>query len=126
MQNIAAFFLAINLLAQSLLPPTSVELLRSPELWQHFREHQRETTEPLSFWEFVQMHYAADSEHTKQKKHHLPSLDLTGAVGFCALPLACVSFFDCPTFGFISKAIFNWANSYSFLLTRALICPPRA
>ncbi len=126
MRGIAAFFLAINFLGQSLLPPASVELLRSPELWQHFREHQRETTAPLSFWAFLQMHYAADSEHTKQKPHHLPSLDLSGAASFCATPTPSVSFLNCPVLGFIEKATFNWANSYSFLLTRALICPPRA
>ena len=126
MKSWVAFFLTINILAQSLLPPASMELLRSPELWEHFREHQRQTTEPLSFWAFLQMHYTADSEHTKHKKHHLPSFNSGSTAGFFILPSACASFFDCPVFNFVEKTTFNWANSYSFLLTRALICPPRA
>lgn len=126
MKSIAAFFLATNLLVQSLLPPASAELLCAPELWRHFREHQREATQPLSLWDFLQMHYAADSKHTKQKKHHLPSFSFGSVAGFFVLPSACVSMLDCPLFNFAQKNTFNWANSYSFLLTRTLVCPPRA
>ncbi|WP_428657957.1 hypothetical protein [Runella sp.] len=118
--------LAILLLAQSFLPRTAMDLLRSSDVWAHYREHRQEQQQPLSFLDFLWMHYAADSEHTKQKKHHLPSFDFNGVTGFFVLPSANVSFEITGTTVFFHKPDFQWLNSYAFLSFKALICPPRA
>jgi len=125
-KTIATIFLASMVLVQSLFPRTGFDLLRSPEVWQHYREHQRESSTPLHFWVFLQMHYAADSNHTKQKKHHLPAFDFSSTAGFFVIPSALISFINCTTALFVEKSIFGWSNLYFFLPTQTLVCPPRA
>ncbi len=126
MKVLVAYCLACIVLVQSLLPRTATDLLHSPEVWAHFKEHKQETPAPLSFWEFLWMHYSADSTHTKQTKHHLPSMDVNGTAGLCVLPIAILSFeSNIPVF-FSKETNFQWLNSYAFLSFKALICPPRA
>jgi hypothetical protein len=108
------------------MPRAALGLLQSPDVWQHYYEHQREESAPLGFLDFLWMHYAADSQHTKQKKHHLPSFDFQGIAGLFVLPSAVISFEKQPVVGYLPKAAFAWHNDYSFLSSRALICPPRA
>ncbi|MFN8344587.1 MAG: hypothetical protein U0X91_06275 [Spirosomataceae bacterium] len=118
--------LAVLLLVQSFLPRTAMDLLHSSDVWAHYREHQQEQPQPLSFLDFLWMHYSADSEHTKQKKHNLPGFDFNSIAGFFVLPSALVSFENRPSVSFLAKADFQWLNSYAFLSFRAMICPPRA
>lgn len=126
MKVLVAYSLALMVLAQSLLPRAATDLLRSPEVWAHFEEHKQESPQPLSFWQFMLMHYSADSNHTKQTKHHLPSVDFNGVAGLCVLPSVAIALehYSLPIFA--KKANFQWLNSYAFLSFKALICPPRA
>lgn len=126
MKVLATYFLAIVVLAQSLLPRAAMDLLHSPEVWAHFEEHKQETPQPLSFWQFMVMHYSADSDHTKQKKHHLPSVDFNAVTGLFVLPTAILALEHYPVPVFSYKANFQWLNSYAFLSCKALICPPRS
>lgn len=118
--------MASFLLSQSLLPRTALDLLRSPDVWSHFREHQQEEKQKLGFIDFLLMHYSADSEHTKQKKHHLPSFDFSSVAGLFVLPSAVVSFENPLFVFFLPKANFEWLNAYAFQSSQVLICPPRA
>lgn len=126
MKVLSAYFLAFVVFAQSLLPRAATDLLHSPEVWAHFEEHRQESQQSLSFWEFLTMHYAADSDHTKQKKHHLPSFDLSGVAGFFVLPATTLELLLSHTYTFFETKSFLWDNSYSFLLTKSLIFPPRS
>jgi hypothetical protein len=123
---VLTWILTVLLLAQSFLPRTAMDLLRSSDVWAHYREHQQEQQQPLSFLDFLWMHYSADSEHTKQKEHHLPSFDFNSVTGFFFFFSAVVSFESHPFVTFLTQANFQWLNSYAFLSFRALICPPRA
>ncbi|AEI49936.1 hypothetical protein [Runella slithyformis] len=126
MKVLATCFLAIVVLAQSLLPRAAMDLLHSPEVWAHFEEHRQEAPQPLSFWEFMMMHYSADSDHTKQKKHHLPSVDANAVTGLYLLPSAIIALEQHSLRYFYKKADFQWLNSYAFLSFKALIYPPRS
>ena len=126
MKATLTFLLAIIVFAQSLLPRTATELLHSPDVWEHFEEHKAECPASLSFFDFLWMHYSADSEHTKQKEHHLPSFDFNSVASFFVLPSASVSFDAQTVVTFLTSANFHWLNSYAFLSFKALICPPRA
>lgn len=125
MKVLATYFLATVVLAQSLLPRAAMDLLHSPEVWDHFEEHRQEAQQPLSFWQFMMMHYSADSDHTKQKKHHLPSVDVNAVTGLFILPSAGIALEQHALRAFYYKADFQWLNSYAFLSFKALICPPR-
>lgn len=126
MRIVVACSLAIVVFLQSLLPRTATELLRSPEVWAHYHEHQQEQKQPLSIWQFLQMHYSIDSKHTKQHKHHLPSFDLSSTAGFFVLPAAIIDLLP-PAISFLCvRPAFQWDNSYVFDITRSLICPPRS
>ncbi|MFN8343881.1 MAG: hypothetical protein U0X91_02695 [Spirosomataceae bacterium] len=125
MKIVATYILTIAVFLQSLLPRTAAELLHLPEVWAHYHEHQQEQKQPLSIWQFLQMHYAVDSKHTKQHKHHLPSFDLSSAAGFFVLPVATIELVS-PSISFLlMKPGFYWENSYFFHITQTLICPPR-
>ena len=121
-----AVILSSLIVVQSLVPRAYVGLLRSPEVWQHFKEHQAETKNQLGLWEFILMHYGSDSKHTKQKCHHLPPLDLSSAVGFFVLPENPFVVSNSPVFFTENEPNFFWLNLYSFNASNKLICPPRA
>jgi len=123
---VLTWILAGVLLLQSFLPRTAMHLLSSSDVWAHYREHQQEQQQPLSFLDFLWMHYSADSEHTKQKKHQLPSFDFNGVMGLFVLPVAIVSFENQPITDLAYKADFTWFNLYAYHSSQALICPPRA
>ncbi|WP_428657963.1 hypothetical protein [Runella sp.] len=125
MKIVAAYCLVFVMLIQSLLPRAAAELVHSPEVWAHYREHQREEKQSLSFWAFLQMHYSADSKHTKQKKHHLPSYDLSSTIGFFVVPAAASVLFNPKVYCLIVKPSFHWDNSYFFTIVYSLIFPPR-
>ncbi|MFN4145887.1 MAG: hypothetical protein ACK4GN_08700 [Runella sp.] len=126
MKLLLTYILSTVLLVQSLLPRPALGLLQSVEVWQHYREHQREQSQPLGLWDFFMMHFSADSEHTKQKKHHLPTFDFNSTVGLFVLPSAVVSLQNPSIHHFLYKANFLWLNLYKFQTSQVLICPPRA
>ncbi len=121
-----ATILSILILAQSLVPRVYTSLLASAEVWQHFQEHRAESKQGLSILDFLEMHYGSDSKHTKEKCHHLPQLDLNSVTGFCVLPEASTLEKQTTISISTSEPNFFWLNLYSFVPTKALICPPRA
>ena len=56
---ILTWIVAGILLAQSFLPRTAMDLLRSSDVWAHYREHQQEQQKPLSFLDFLSFHCVA-------------------------------------------------------------------
>lgn len=71
--------LATVLFIGSLFPRMSAEqMTRLPELLTHYRQHQREEGQNLSFWAFLLEHYVLDSQHHKAPNHshsRLPTFD---------------------------------------------------
>ncbi|WP_051224100.1 hypothetical protein [Flavobacterium tegetincola] len=81
--------IAIALLSLYLLTSTDFsELLKLPQLAQHFKEHQEE--QQLTFSEFVYEHYTKgdvfDADRDQDLKLPYKSLDFTHAVSFTVLP----------------------------------------
>ncbi len=121
-----AILLASLILVQSIVPRAYVGLLQSPKVWQHFKEHQVESKKEIGLWEFIEMHYGADSEHIKKKCHHLPSLEINSAIGCFILPNHSLSIIETPIFILEPKPNFFWLNLYSYNTSNKLIYPPRA
>lgn len=126
MKSIVGCILASILLVQSFMPRAALSLLQSSDVWSHYYEHQQEQQQPLNFFDFLWMHYSADSEHTKQKKHHLPSFDFHSVASLFVLPSLAISFEHHPMTAFFDEPHFRWLNLYNFQSLRVLMCPPRA
>jgi hypothetical protein len=83
-------FTAIALLSLYLFTSTDFsELLKIPQLAQHFKEHQEEE-EGITFSEFVFNHYTKgdvyDADRDQDMKLPYKSIDFTHAVSFTVIP----------------------------------------
>lgn len=100
---------------------------RLPELLAHYREHQREAEQSLSFWTFMVDHYASDSQPHKAPPHchhHLPSFDGgTTAFVFSSLFAIC---FELPFTEPVNSAFFRVPVLYARQFYASLLQPPRA
>lgn len=81
--------LAIALLSLYLFTSADfIELLKLPQLAQHYKEHQSE--ENLSFSEFLHEHYTKgdvnDADHQKDLKLPYKSIDYSHSITFTVLP----------------------------------------
>ncbi len=127
MKNVIALFLFVLFFAGSLIPKVGLEQsFKANELLKHFQDHQKISGKSFRFIDFLWMHYAADSKHTKTTKHPtLPHIDYSGFAGYvvpvfqflCLISLAFIS---------IRRLRIAWENQYQFALERVLIAPPRA
>lgn len=62
-------FLAVTLLTESLFPNVEVgELVKVPELLEHYKNHRLETPD-ITFFEFLHLHYG-DSQHAQRDAGH--------------------------------------------------------
>lgn len=82
-------FIAIALLSLYLFTSTDFsELLKLPQLAQHFKEHQQE--KGISFSEFLHQHYTKgdvnDSDRDQDMKLPYKTIDFTHAVTFTVIP----------------------------------------
>ncbi len=111
----------------SLIPKVGMEQsFKANELLKHYIVHKKQSPKNFNFIDFLWLHYSADSKHPKTTQHpNLPSLDLSGAMGF-VLP-SFYLIFIVPTLLFISRRYQHaWKNLYHFSLVSIIIAPPRA
>jgi hypothetical protein len=127
MKNALAFLLFILFFSGSLIPKVGLEQsFKANELLKHFQDHQKLSPQGISFTDFLWLHYAADSKHTKTTKHPtLPAFDMSGALGF-VLPSFSIVLLLPLALAAIVRVRTRWENQYQFSLVRVLIAPPRA
>ena len=127
MKNVVVTFLFVLFILGSLLPKVGLEQsFKANELLRHFQEHQKIEKSNFNFGDFLWLHYAADSKHSKTSKHpSLPSIDFNGIIGYVIPGL----YFVCiwPILILMSRRKdLQQINLYHFSLSRVLIAPPRA
>ena len=67
MKSITSLFLGLLFLAGSLFPQTDVEeVYKIPGLLTHYQFHKKTGGRDFDFWQFMDMHYNASSQHAKQ------------------------------------------------------------
>jgi hypothetical protein len=127
MKNALAFLLFILFFSGSLIPKVGLEQsFKANELLKHFQDHQKLSPQGISFTDFLWMHYAADSKHTKTTKHPtLPAFDMSGAVGY-VLPSFSLMLLIPLALACVVRLRSRWENQYQFSYVRVLIAPPRA
>lgn len=126
MKTWLALFLFTLFFAGSLIPKVGMEQsFKANELLKHFQDHKKSAPDSFSFVDFLWLHYAADSKHTKTTQHPtLPSFDFSGAIGF-VLPPFQIAFLIPFAFVCLLRLRPRWENQYQFSLVRVLIAPPR-
>lgn len=63
-------FFTIFIFIGSLLPNSDLhELTKIPVLLQHYQQHQKDSAVPISFIEFLKMHYACATEQQSAAEH---------------------------------------------------------
>jgi uncharacterized membrane protein YhaH (DUF805 family) len=127
MKNVIAFFLFMLFFSGSLIPKVGLEQsFKANELLKHFQDHKKISGTTFRFVDFLWLHYAADSKHTKTTKHpSLPHFDFSGVVGF-VLPVILLLLLIPLAFLMLRRLRTFWENQYQFSLERVLIAPPRA
>ncbi|MBN8826356.1 MULTISPECIES: hypothetical protein [unclassified Spirosoma] len=127
MKSVVAFLLALLITGSSLLPGFGIDQTsRLLDLAQHYREH-RQQQPTLSFLDFMEMHYGANSEHQKHPNHSHHNLPAVGHAAPVFSPNLFLSFvFASLAILILARtACFRYANLYSFLSVSSLINPPR-
>ncbi|WP_170061105.1 hypothetical protein [Spirosoma aerolatum] len=127
MKSVVVFLLALLITGSSLLPGFGIDQTsRLIELAQHYREHRRQQPN-LSFLDFMEMHYGANSEHQKHPNHSHHNLPAVGhaAPVFSPNPFLLFAFASLAILILARTAFFRYANLYSFLSVSSLINPPR-
>ncbi|MHA8066691.1 hypothetical protein V7S76_08410 [Aquirufa sp. ROCK2-A2] len=99
---------------------------KANELLKHFQDHKKQTPNNFNFFDFLWLHYSADSKHPKTTQHpNLPSLDLSGAAGYIIPSFYLI--FILPALVFFSRRYqHTWKNFYHFSVISIIIAPPRA
>lgn len=126
MKTYLALILFLIFFLGSLIPKVGLEQsFKANELLKHYQVHKKQTPKNFNFFDFLWLHYSADSKHPKNTQHpNLPSLDLSGAAGFI-LP-AFYLIFLLPVLVFISRRFQHaWKNFYHFSVISVIIAPPR-
>ncbi len=126
MKNVIAFFLFMLFFSGSLIPKVGLEQsFKANELLKHFQDHKKISGATFRFVDFLWMHYAADSKHTKTTKHpSLPQFDFSSSAGF-VLPVLQLILLIPFAFIAIRRVRMYWENRYQFSIERVLIAPPR-
>lgn len=127
MKALVAIILATQVLVSSLLPGFGVDQsAKLVDLAQHFSEH-RQSNPTLGFFDFMEMHYGANSEHQKHPNHSHHNLPAVGhAVPAFTEPSVVRLSLAVLSIVLLAKiACFRYANLYSFVNVSSLINPPR-
>ena len=127
MKNLVVTFLFVLFILCSLLPKVGFEQsFKANELLKHFQEHKKIEKSNFNFVDFLWLHYAADSKHSKTSNHpSLPSIDFNGIIGYVIPVLYFLSIW--PILILLTrKKDLQRINLYNFSLSRVLIAPPRA
>ena len=127
MKNVVVTFLFVLFILCGLLPKVGFEQsFKANELLKHFQEHKKIEKSNFNFVDFLWLHYAADSKHSKTSNHpSLPSIDFNGIIGYVIPVLYFLSIW--PILILLTrKKDLQRINLYHFSLSRVLIAPPRA
>jgi len=127
MKNLVVTFLFVLFILCGLLPKVGFEQsFKANELLKHFQEHKKIEKSNFNFVDFLWLHYAADSKHSKTSNHpSLPSIDFNGIIGYVIPVLYFLSIW--PILILLTrKKDLQRINLYHFSLSRVLIAPPRA
>lgn len=127
MKTCLASFLFLIFFSGSLLPKVGMEQsFKAHELLKHYQDHKKQAPKDFNFWDFLWLHYSADSKHPKTTQHpNLPSIDFSGVSGY-VLPTLMVFVLAALVLKIQKKFQINWSNLYQFTLMNVLIAPPRA
>lgn len=127
MRRFIAVILFITISLGSLVPKVNwSQSIKLSELVTHYYQHKREAPKDFNLWDFLVMHYSANSEHAKTKHPSLPSFDINGVSYLYVIPTF-ISFANDTTFSFIEKEDhFSWLNNYFFSAEKNLLNPPQA
>ena len=99
--------------------------IKLPKLVSHFYEHKRAAPQDFDLYDFLVMHYSADSDHAKTKHPTLPTFDFNGMSYLYLLP-SNITFSDVPSIvSIIKEDHFNWLNNYTLAIKKALLNPPQ-
>lgn len=128
MKSALAVLLAGLLLSSSLLPGFGIgQSAKWAELIGHYQQH-RQTDAHLGLYDFLVMHYGANSEHQKHPNHDHHNLPASTHVVLAIAPSgARFEPISTNSVYFLPQATFSHqADLYAFLSVFALINPPRA
>lgn len=130
MKQLLVISLAMVIFTESLLPK-GIGLsqdFKFGELVAHFQEHKDTFGESFGFLDFLQMHYASDSEHKQQNDHdNLPCLDGHSLLIAISLPLNVLAFDIENAVSIISSAqLTGYFNAYNFQYAFDFLNPPQA
>ena len=127
MRRFIAVILFVTIFLGSLVPKVNWgQSIKLSELVTHYYQHKREATKDFNVWDFLVMHYSANSKHAKTKHPSLPSFDING-VSYLYLISTFISFSSPAEFSFVEKEDhFSWLNNYFFSVETNLLNPPQA
>lgn len=128
MKSTLSLFLGLLLLAGSLFPQTDVEeVFKIPGLVAHYQLHKQTAGRDFDFWQFLEMHYSASSQHAKIP-HQGVKIPLynhlsLGFVFTLTLPqrLTPRLLVELP----LPRVRFSYQNLYSYQNTTFLFQPPQ-
>ena len=128
MRSFIGILLITVLMGNSIVPSLGLQQsIKIPEIVKHFNEHNLDEKVKISFWEFLKLHYSADSKHfnsNKPEHNTLPNLDLS------AIALFLVEGFFILEFSLLVIPIIRKRNSqnknlYEFSYINLLYGPPK-
>lgn len=130
MKQLLVISLSLVIFTESLLPK-GIGLsqdFKFGELIAHFQEHKNTFGASFDFLDFLQMHYASDSDHKKQNNHdNLPCLDGHSLLIAISLPLSVLMFNIENAVSIISSSQLSaYLNSYHFQYAFDFLNPPQA
>lgn len=128
MRCLLAYILSFNLLIGSFLPGGGwSELAKLPDLLRHYETHLQKSRGQISFMAFLQMHYAAGSEHVDTEDHtSLPCFLHFHMPVMLIAPVFTALCFDTPKISILpGQKNFFWNNLYSFQFNPILLTPPK-
>ncbi|MBO0939946.1 hypothetical protein J2I47_25595 [Fibrella sp. HMF5335] len=128
MKSIVAILLVHLILGSNLLPGFGIDQsARWVELVNHYQEH-RQTDVHLGLYDFLVMHYGANSEHQKHPRHNHHNLPTAGQSVSVFTPTILTLSVEPSALSVIHVAkatFFRKADLYAFAAIRSLINPPR-
>ncbi len=127
MRRFIAVILFTTIFLGSLVPKVNWgQSIKLSELVTHYYQHKRDAPKDFNLWDFLVMHYSANSVHAKTKHPSLPSFDINGVSYLYVIP-SFISFSNTSTVSFVEKVNhFSWLNNYFFSVEKIFLNPPRA
>lgn len=129
MKQFFVISLALVIFTESLLPKGVglTQDFKFGELIAHYKNHKIAFGDSFGFVDFLEMHYAADSEHKRQNHHdNLPCLDGHSLLLAISLPLHVLTFSIKTSVSVIpSEQPSAYLNSYRFQYAFDFLNPPQ-